>query len=226
MSQDAPGKVRHKSMETLMIGGYWNDNIPRDTEQQRVQSFADLLEAGKSTCKVVPDIQQLRWQKIMWNATWSVLCTLTRSGTWALISTDIEAISVPSLRRALYEILSIIRLEYPDYPEAQIAETLAITEQISPDAEDLEEMQKNGDLPPGATDSDEATKKALKSSRTTWYKPSMLLDLEHGRPLEVQVILGEPVRRAKAARLSVPTLETWLEQLLILDTKIRLNGKI
>lgn len=40
------------------------------------------------------------------------------------------------------------------------------------------------------------------------YKPSSLLDFEAGRPVEVEEIWGEPVRRAKAVGASVPRLET------------------
>lgn len=39
------------------------------------------------------------------------------------------------------------------------------------------------------------------------YKPSSLLDFEAGRPLELEAIWGEPLRRARAAGASMPRLE-------------------
>jgi len=39
------------------------------------------------------------------------------------------------------------------------------------------------------------------------YRSSMQLDHEAGRPLEVEAILGEPVRRARAAGIAVPRME-------------------
>ncbi|KAL0095972.1 2-dehydropantoate 2-reductase [Phycomyces blakesleeanus] len=39
------------------------------------------------------------------------------------------------------------------------------------------------------------------------YKPSMQLDLERGQPMEVEVILGTPLRRAISKGLNVPHLE-------------------
>lgn len=36
------------------------------------------------------------------------------------------------------------------------------------------------------------------------YKPSMLVDLEANRPIEVEVILGEVVRKAAEVGVSVP----------------------
>ena len=39
------------------------------------------------------------------------------------------------------------------------------------------------------------------------YKPSTLLDWEAGRPLEIEPIWGEPLRRATAAGANAPRLE-------------------
>ena len=50
------------------------------------------------------------------------------------------------------------------------------------------------------------------------YKPSMMIDRELGRPLEVEAIYGEPVRRAEAAAALVPKMRMLYEQLQLLDT--------
>ncbi len=52
------------------------------------------------------------------------------------------------------------------------------------------------------------------------YKPSMLLDYRNKRPLEVEAILGEPVRRARALGVAVPTMQTQYVLCAFLD---RLN---
>ena len=49
------------------------------------------------------------------------------------------------------------------------------------------------------------------------YKPSMQIDRELGRPMEVQAIYGEPVRRAEAAGVAVPRMRMLYEQLSLLD---------
>lgn len=48
------------------------------------------------------------------------------------------------------------------------------------------------------------------------YRPSMLVDYENKLPLEVEAILGEPVRRAKRLGFPVPTIEAqyWLTAFL------------
>lgn len=49
------------------------------------------------------------------------------------------------------------------------------------------------------------------------YKPSMMIDREMGRPMEVEAIYGEPVRRAEAAGCAVPRVRMLYEQLTVLD---------
>ncbi len=45
------------------------------------------------------------------------------------------------------------------------------------------------------------------------YKPSTMIDYVEGRPLEVEPIWGEPLRRARAKGVSTPRLETLYERL-------------
>ncbi|NLI57440.1 MAG: 2-dehydropantoate 2-reductase [Clostridium sp.] len=49
------------------------------------------------------------------------------------------------------------------------------------------------------------------------YKPSMLLDYENKRPLEVEAILGNAVRLARRKNFPAPNLETMYAMLLLLD---------
>ena len=52
------------------------------------------------------------------------------------------------------------------------------------------------------------------------YRPSMLVDYENKLPLEVEAILGEPVRRAARLHVAVPTIQTQYHLTAFLD---RLN---
>ncbi len=54
----------------------------------------------------------------------------------------------------------------------------------------------------------EAVAEQMKRTETMGnYKPSTLLDFEAGKPLEIEPIWGEPLRRARAAGASVPRME-------------------
>ena len=53
------------------------------------------------------------------------------------------------------------------------------------------------------------------------YKSSMQVDYELGRPLEVEAILGEPVRRARRAGIAVPAMEMLYGLVRRADQKLR-----
>jgi 2-dehydropantoate 2-reductase len=51
------------------------------------------------------------------------------------------------------------------------------------------------------------------------YKPSTLIDFEAGRPLEIEAIWGEPLRRARSAGAATPRLEELYEKLKTIDSR-------
>jgi 2-dehydropantoate 2-reductase len=51
------------------------------------------------------------------------------------------------------------------------------------------------------------------------YKPSTLIDFEAGRPLEIEAIWGEPLRRARSAGAFTPRLQALYEKLKAIDSK-------
>ena len=60
-----------------------------------------------------------------------------------------------------------------------------------------------------------------RSDAMSGYKPSTLQDWESGRPLEIEAIWGEPVRRAAAAGAQMPRTETIYELLKQLERSRR-----
>ena len=63
----------------------------------------------------------------------------------------------------------------------------------------------------------------IKRTRTLGaYKPSTLIDFEVGKPLELEAIWGEPLRRGLAAGAAMPHLTALYEKLRALDEQTRL----
>jgi 2-dehydropantoate 2-reductase len=58
------------------------------------------------------------------------------------------------------------------------------------------------------------------------YKPSTLIDFENGKPLELEAIWGEPLRRATAAGARMPRLEELYSSLQALDGQNRPRQKV
>ena len=61
----------------------------------------------------------------------------------------------------------------------------------------------------------------IDASRDLIYKPSMCLDAEQDQLMELEVILGNPVRIAKAHRVETPILSTLYNLLLLIQGRIK-----
>lgn len=53
------------------------------------------------------------------------------------------------------------------------------------------------------------------------FKPSMLVDLEAGRPIELEAIVGGVLRRARAARVNTPRLTLIYAALAVIQANLR-----
>jgi 2-dehydropantoate 2-reductase len=53
------------------------------------------------------------------------------------------------------------------------------------------------------------------------YKSSMQVDRQQGRPMEVEAILGEPLRRARRGRVNTPVLEALYRAARVVDEGVR-----
>jgi 2-dehydropantoate 2-reductase len=60
---------------------------------------------------------------------------------------------------------------------------------------------------------------AYRSPETSRWRPSMLLDRDYGRPMEYEVILGDPIRRAAELGVAVPIMTTVYELLKLATWK-------
>ncbi|KAI8062882.1 2-dehydropantoate 2-reductase [Gongronella butleri] len=79
VSQLAPGHIKMiVENEHLVVGLYKPCKV--DCTAQRAQ-FVDLLEKGGVDVNLADDIEQLRWQKLFWNASFSSVCAILQTDT-------------------------------------------------------------------------------------------------------------------------------------------------
>lgn len=57
------------------------------------------------------------------------------------------------------------------------------------------------------------------------FKPSMLVDLEAGRPIEVEAIIGGIIRRAREVNIVVPQLDLIYASLLLVQRGLLSGGQ-
>ncbi len=154
----------------MQIGLFPNPSVEESLEKERLHKFTSLLTQGKTVFQVVPNIQVQRWEKVVWNAAWNSLTTLTMLDTHNWLRSSPGA--TPLTRRLMHEVIDVA--QQCDVPlEHSLADRLI---------DKILGMDSIGS--------------------------SMQLDAKNERPMEVEVILGYPVKKGKELGINIPTLET------------------
>ncbi|KAF5372981.1 hypothetical protein D9758_001785 [Tetrapyrgos nigripes] len=170
-------------------------NTPKETEV--LEGIASILESGGSTVSIVSEIQRVKFAKNFWNVAFSSFATLTNY-TLPAIFRDPPTDSIASYSPYLSPKTAQLVQEYtiPSI-EAILQELLAVGRAIGfPDAKD--------GLPSSIVQGTIQNTAALHVKPNSAHVPSMLLDMRNDSPIEVEVIVGEVVRMARARSVPVP----------------------
>ncbi|KAI0802660.1 2-dehydropantoate 2-reductase [Xylaria sp. FL0064] len=103
--QAEPGVVFHTKSEDMQIGLFPNSSVEGSLEQERLDVFASLLAQGGTVFQIVPNIQVQRWEKVVWNAAWNSLTTLTMLDTHSWLKSSPGA--TPLTRRLMHEVIDV-----------------------------------------------------------------------------------------------------------------------
>ncbi|TKY90514.1 hypothetical protein EX895_000512 [Sporisorium graminicola] len=195
---DGGKKVMHGGLERLEMGVYpaFGRATASDAEQAALNEFAHIYKSGGGGGKVVDDIEAIRWQKVLWNASWGGLSTLARQPVSALLTEDTLHYSVGVVRRIMLEIVYVARacgLTEQRFPMSSVDQALDITLSTSP-VPAVHDPARGGNL-------------------AAVFKPSILLDLENGRPMELEPIIGNIVSKARLHGVDTPRLDLILAAL-------------
>ncbi len=172
LNKTAPGVVEHQGYGNLALGEFSGYPLPR------THDIAWEFKRCGVTARVVADLAEARWRKLVWNIPFNgltVLATARQPPGASPVSTA-EVLADDSLaylaRRLMDEIIAAGRkLGY-------------------------------------AIPSDFADLQFKRTAEMGRYLPSTLLDFVAGRPLELEAIWGEAYRRAFNAGAEVGRLET------------------
>lgn len=91
----------------MQIGLYLNKARDPAQETARLGRFTALLAAGGTRFQKVPNLQVQRWEKVVWNAAWNSLTTLTLMDTHSWLSSSEGA--TPMTRRVMKEVIDVAR---------------------------------------------------------------------------------------------------------------------
>jgi 2-dehydropantoate 2-reductase len=135
-----------------------------------LELFTTLLAAGNSPFDVEEDMQMKRWEKVVWNAAWNSLTTLTSLDTQSWLSSSPGA--MPMTRELMREVIDVAR-------KCDVPLEYSLIDQL---------IQKILAMP--------------------GIGSSMQADFKAGRKMEVEIILGHPVRKAQELQVPIPILDT------------------
>ncbi|KAH8085404.1 ketopantoate reductase PanE/ApbA C terminal-domain-containing protein [Cristinia sonorae] len=167
---DGGKKITQFGTERLVLGVHKYSALDG---QQELREFCDALILAGSDAVPVEDIDAARWRKVLWNASFSTLCTLTRTTVGHVLSLPTGRAELASI---MHEVLAVARASLSPHSALSLPDT--VVQEII------------------AHENPESV-----------FKPSMLVDLEAGRPMEVEAIVGGVLKRAKNVGVQVPKLE-------------------
>lgn len=84
--RQAPGVVMHQSGGTVNLGYHSGPDTDPAARQAVVEEGAALLRGAGVDSQAMPDLQQARWQKLVWNIPYNGLSVLLQAGTQVLMS--------------------------------------------------------------------------------------------------------------------------------------------
>ncbi|KAF8513575.1 ketopantoate reductase PanE/ApbA C terminal-domain-containing protein [Hysterangium stoloniferum] len=188
--------VDHSHNERMSIGIYRPEYSPRvqnSVEEAIVlQEFANLFEGTTSPITIYDEVQRIKFKKNFWNATFGVCSALMRYPLATFFENAVEEQMISQIRAMMYELLAVGRAM--GFDEAALPMEL------------IEDVV--------------AESKSIHKGTGISHRASILLDLEGGRPMEVEVILGEVVRKAKELGVDTPRLDLVYSMLSVIQNQL------
>ena len=188
-----PGVIHHMEYGMIVLGEFQHRAGPR------TQKLAAMFRDAGVPCKVTDNLAQAQWEKLVWNIPFNGLGVAGAAGYDALAQPP----SANSHLRSTGPVLTTDKLLADPRWEKFLRELM------------LEVIAAAGGL--GFEIPVAFAENQIERTRTMGaYKASTLLDFEQGRPLELESMFLEPLRRAQKAGVPVPRLAalcTVLQQL-------------
>ncbi|OLN95973.1 putative 2-dehydropantoate 2-reductase 3 [Colletotrichum chlorophyti] len=181
--QTSPGVIRQNRWTRVSIGPHTNGLGTGDAElgklgTRAVEQLGTWWGPGWGEIRDVEAHDEIGLQTVRWHK----LCINAAFNPSAVLSGgrgNADMVTDPELREHVVGIMNEIRAAVPKILGREFPDDLAKPDRIVKSTE-----------------------------RNTGARPSMLLDWEAGRPLELEVILGNPVRIAREHGVEMPRLQT------------------
>ncbi|PSR75785.1 hypothetical protein PHLCEN_2v8902 [Hermanssonia centrifuga] len=217
--------VEHNEFDRVSMGVYRPDSTTvtnTTAETALLTEFADILKAGGSDVIVVPEIQRIKYSKNLWNCVFGTTAAISRcalptvfrsphmdpgsSNSEPLPSTTTTSVDdgrSPS-QLATAEVpsrTSIIKENTIPFIYDALTEMYTLGLKLFPASE------AGPGLDPDIVSNTLKTTAALHTRTDSTHRPSMLVDVEMGRPMELDVVVGEVVRMGRKMEVQMPVCD-------------------
>ena len=189
-----PGVIHHMEYGMIVLGEFQRRARPRTHE------LAAMFRDAGVPCKVTDNLARAQWEKLVWNIPFNGLGVAGATGYEALTSAKCEVRSANAVGQVLTTDKLLCDLRWEKLLRELMLEVLAAAGALDfkiPAAFAEEQIERTRTM--GA------------------YKASTLLDFEQGRPLELESMFLEPLRRAQKVGVPVPRMAALCEVLQQLD---------
>jgi 2-dehydropantoate 2-reductase len=181
LNRIAPGRILHIGHGAVVLGEYGRP------PQARTHDICQAIAGAGVLCKVAENLEQARWEKLVWNIPFNGLGVAGVAGLEAVRQGRIA----PGAGRQGCLTTDLL-LSHPDW-EKLVRELMMET---------IAAARAQGlDVPASAAD-----KQIERTRQMGPYKASTLIDYENGRELELEGLFLEPLRRARQAGVPCPHL--------------------
>lgn len=182
-------------------------NTPEETAT--INSIGDILKAGGTDVTVFPEIHRVKFEKNIWNAVFGPATVLAKSPLQSIFRPPQITIDNPEFDPATMPHAKFGDLIIP-------AGSQPIAENTIPFIYDIlkEACTVGNTLFPPTEDGPVFTEEtihgilqrtsAIASKPTSTERPSILVDVESQRPMEVEVLVGELVRIGRKLNVPIP----------------------
>ncbi|EMD37093.1 hypothetical protein CERSUDRAFT_114993 [Gelatoporia subvermispora B] len=211
--------VEHNDFDRVQMGVYRPDQtITQNTsaESALLEDFAAMLRAGGSDVTVVPEIQRIKYSKNFWNAVLGASAALSRFPLTAVFRAPRNEFGAPgnSDTSAVPSASPLIAAHTIPFLRDALTELYALGTALFPPSE------AGPGLDPDIVQRTLRNTANIHARPDAMHRASMLVDIEKGRPMEVEVVLGEVVRMAKEKGIAVPRVEALYALLLIVQNQL------
>lgn len=179
-----PGVIQHLAHGHIVMGEF------KRWPEPRTHDIASMFRHAGVNCKVAENLAQAHWEKLVWNIPFNGLGVAGAGGCAMVAGRKPEGGTRASVDPCLTTNLLLADADWEVLVRELMLEVIRTGEAL------------------GYRFSESLAEKNIERTRAMGaYKASTLLDLEAGRPLELEGMFLEPLRQARAAGVAVPRLE-------------------